>query len=100
MTGHVTLPCEFFIFDNACLYLYLFLTMLGALFIFDNAWGMFSWCSVECKAGMLVVVVQFLFRSKNLLVEVVKNLSLYSKELRVRARCAQVGYSNPDRIMA
>jgi len=32
------------------------------------------------------------------LVEVIENLSLYSKELRVRARCAQI-YSNIDRIM-
>jgi len=33
------------------------------------------------------------------LVEVVENLSLYLKELGVRARCAH-RYSNPYRIMA
>jgi len=37
MTGHVTLPCEVYIF------------------IFDNDWTWSVGVVVECKAGMLVV---------------------------------------------
>jgi len=51
---------------------------------------------VECKAGMLVVAGTFL--GQIILVEVVENLSLYSKELKLGQDMLR--YSNPDRIMA
>jgi len=50
MTGHVTLPCEVYIF------------------IFDNAWacsvGVVTTAVLECKAGLLVVADSILGQVK------------------------------------